>query len=76
MITIARIFTQFLCEICGRTYLKEYEAVECENTHYVPVEIKKFDYDFGDDKFSYPMAIRIKLKNKKGIEKIVEYKRK
>lgn len=65
----------FICEICGKKFNKESNAVQCENDHYVPksIESSKYDLIF---KPNYPDSINIRVQRQDGSEKIITYYRK
>lgn len=65
----------YYCEICGKKYNDELDAIGCENDHLIPVEIIKCKFDINDKAF-YPSTINIKLRDFHGNTKIVEYTRK
>lgn len=67
----------YYCEICGKRFEKLEGADVCEKSHFVPIEINNYGYDrVLDKKSEYPLAVKIKVKNGYGIEKIIEYSRK
>lgn len=66
---------KYVCDICGKKHTTLPFAEECESTHFVPTSFKDFSYDLSD-KERYPLDITVRLKNKKGQEKIIIYYRK
>lgn len=63
----------YICDKCGEDFTEEPKALECENNHFEPVEIIKFEHQANIDKKAIPVTIDVKLKNRNGTEKIETY---
>lgn len=68
-----KIFTQFVCEICGTTYSIKSMCDECEKRHIKPKSIDSAKFlSVNNDRTGLPTELRIMMEN----GKIVTYRRK
>lgn len=65
----------YMCQYCHSIYLKEKDAIDCENMHTLPenleiIDARNWDQDSGDNK-KFPK--RILVQNKKHSGNLCEY---
>lgn len=65
----------YICSICGSKYDSENAAIECENSHYKLINIKKINYSSKDNKNRYPSSIIVELEDSNKNKKTVTYYR-
>lgn len=72
---MAKQYIQYECEICERKYQNEEEAIACEDNHFIPKDVVNFSYDNATTQPYCPLRIFLKVQNKKGATRIVEYRK-
>lgn len=63
----------FACNICGKSYEDERDAIRCERSHLVPTKIVDHYFNRNEKDVSYPESIVVKLNSPDGKEREIRY---
>lgn len=55
----------YYCDVCGKAYYNEKEALECEGKHLLPEKVNSPEYLQDDRKNIYPYSVLVHFKGGK-----------
>lgn len=58
---------KYYCNVCGKCYYNESDAIECENKHIIPENVSAPGYVHDDRKNTYPYSVLVHFKDGKNL---------